>query len=93
MGEKFTCGDFHYGLKRAMEVNHPLRKWRNDHKLTLAVLASEMGVEPSHLSEIERGNNKPSVSLTRKLSARTGIPAPSLLPDLEGMLDSERAAE
>lgn len=61
---------------RAMRTLHPLREWREgfEPKVTLAKLAGEMEVTPSHLSEIENGRNDPSLALAAKLSTRTGIP-------------------
>jgi len=53
---------------------HPLREWRKEHDKTLATLAGGVGVTPSHLSEIERGLNDPSLALASKLSKATGIP-------------------
>lgn len=57
-----------------MEPVHPLRQWRKETKATLADLARDVEVTPSHLSEIERGRNEPSLALAAKLSKRTGIP-------------------
>ena len=54
-----------------MEQVHALRRWRTAHKITLAALADRVGVEPSHLSEIERGKNRPSLQLAAKLSKAT----------------------
>lgn len=75
------------------ETDHPLRRWRLsfDPVVTLVSLASDVGVTPSHLSEIERGFNNPSVSLAVKLKKRTGIPAEQLLPDLSEMLKTLQA--
>lgn len=50
---------------------HPLRQWRTTHGITLAELAKRVGVTPSHLSEIERGRNAPSLDLARRLSLQT----------------------
>lgn len=60
--------------------DHALRRWRKDRGITLAALASRVGgVTPSHLSEIEKRNNTPSIELAAKLSRATadekGIPA------------------
>lgn len=54
---------------------HPIRAWRKSQepKVTLAKLAEAVGVTPSHLSEIEKGNNQPSLALASKLSTQTGI--------------------
>lgn len=59
---------------------HPLRAWRTSNKVTLAVLADRIGVKVtvSHLSEIERWENTPSLFLASKLSEATaddaGVP-------------------
>jgi len=53
-------------------VQHPLRRWRKENGVTLASLASEVGVTPSHLSEIERGRNGASVDLLKRLAKATG---------------------
>jgi transcriptional regulator with XRE-family HTH domain len=50
---------------------HPLRRWRKENDVTLAALASEVGVTPSHLSEIERGLNGVSLALSKRLSKAT----------------------
>lgn len=57
-----------------MDHVHQLRLWRKEAGLTLADIAGDVEVTPSHISEIERGLNEPSLSLAAKLSKRTGIP-------------------
>jgi transcriptional regulator with XRE-family HTH domain len=54
---------------------HPLRAWRHsqDPRKTLTDLAAEVGVTPSHLSEIENWNNDPSLDLLSRLHRATGI--------------------
>lgn len=56
-------------------MTHPLKAWRlrQEPKKTLAALALGVGVTASHLSEIENGNNEPSLELAVKLSRETGI--------------------
>jgi transcriptional regulator with XRE-family HTH domain len=56
-----------------MDTAHPIKEWRKANGKTLAELAGDVGVSPSHLSEIENGNNEPSLELAVKLSTRTGI--------------------
>ena len=58
-----------------MDNEHPIRAWRKSRtpKVTLADLAKRIKVTPSHLSEIENGNNEPSLALAIKLSKETGI--------------------
>lgn len=55
-------------------ADHPLRAWRNEQRKTLARLSGEVGCSASHLSEIENGNNEPSLALAAKLSKATEIP-------------------
>lgn len=57
-----------------IKTNHPLRLWRQKHGLTLAQLADRVDVKvtPSHLSEIERGANKPSLDMAMAISVATG---------------------
>lgn len=50
---------------------HPLRAWRTENHVTLARLANVVGVSIAHLSEIERGNNSPSLELADRLSRAT----------------------
>ena len=58
-----------------MSKEHPLRIWRHsqDPRKTLADLANDVGVTPSHLSEIENWNNEPSLDLASRLHRVTGI--------------------
>lgn len=65
---------------------HPMRQWRKDAGKTLADVASAVGVTPSHLSEIERYENEPSLSLAAKLSEMSKIP-------LDGFVKKREAAE
>ena len=53
---------------------HPLREWRKANKKTLVNVAKVVLVTPSHLSEIERGVNEPSLALAARLSDATDIP-------------------
>ncbi len=55
-----------------MHSDHPLARWRHDHGRTLTELAEAAGCAPSHLSQIERGKNYPSLALIAKLKAITG---------------------
>jgi transcriptional regulator with XRE-family HTH domain len=53
--------------------DHPLRRWRQANNVTLKALKERAGVKvsPSHISEIERHNNTPSLDLAAKLSRAT----------------------
>jgi len=55
-----------------METDHPLARWRKDHKKTLVDLASAAGCAVSHLSQIESGKSNPSLKLIAKLKTITG---------------------
>ena len=62
-----------------METEHPLKVWRKaNNRMTLAELAKELGVSAPHLSEIENGNNEPSLELAIAIGERTGIPVQNL---------------
>ena len=61
---------------------HPLSIWRRKNGVTGQELAGELQCSQSHLSEIERGNNRPSPELTARLHKRTGIPVKEFRPDL-----------
>lgn len=54
---------------------HPLRDWRlgQEPRKTLAELAADLEVTPSHLSEIENWKNEPSLDLAARLHRATGI--------------------
>lgn len=60
-----------------MAFDHPLRTWRKSRKepqqRTLAAIAKDAGVVPSHISQIETGQREPSLALASKLSSLTGI--------------------
>ena len=66
-----------------MSASHPVREWRNKSgafaeregdTVSQEALASLAGVVPSHLSQIETGSRRPSLTLAAKLSEVTGIP-------------------
>jgi transcriptional regulator with XRE-family HTH domain len=63
---------------------HPLRAWRASHGKTLVQVAGVVGVTPSHLSEIERYENTPSLALAAKLSRETEIPLAQFVRDTLG---------
>ncbi len=67
---------------------HPLRVWRQNHKVNLKTLGEEVGVGPSHISEIERRINGPSLDLTLRLSRLTGIAPKDIRPDLAELMDT-----
>jgi transcriptional regulator with XRE-family HTH domain len=86
MVKKSLAVNFTTGYISGMRQVHALRQWRKEHDKTLADLARAIGVTPSHLSEIERGLNEPSLALAAKLSRETEIP-------IEQFVRQEAAAE
>lgn len=53
---------------------HPLYVWRKANgNMPLHEIAKQVGCTQPHLSEIENGNNNPSLGLAMKLSQFTGI--------------------
>jgi len=52
---------------------HPLYLWRKQCGRSLHEIAGLVGCTQPHLSEIENGNNMPSLSLAAKLHDLTGI--------------------
>lgn len=56
--------------------SHPFRAWRKENGLSLAAVAAKAGTTASHLSEIERGLDRPSLRLAARLSGLTegGVP-------------------
>lgn len=55
----------------AMATDHPLRNWRRANGITLAALATSIGVYPSYLSMIETRKKTPSLDVAAKLSRAT----------------------
>ena len=55
---------------------HPLTMWRSRQvpQRTLVSLAADLGVWPSHLSQIENWKRTPSLELAGRLNSLTGIP-------------------
>jgi len=52
---------------------HPLKAWRNRHKpkIPLAAVATEAGVTPSFLSDVENGNKQPSLGVADRICQAT----------------------
>lgn len=74
-------------------LDHALRRWRKDKGVTLADLAERVRVKPSHLSEIERGRNTPSLALAAKLSRETaGTDGKPIVP-LDAFVRPEEVAQ
>jgi transcriptional regulator with XRE-family HTH domain len=63
-------------------MDHPLRKYRQDHEMTRAQLADKLGVGRPTVFRWESGTRKIDESLLPRITERTGIPAKELRPDL-----------
>lgn len=74
-------------------TDHPLRLWRKASNVTLTALAGKVGVTPSHLSEIERGSNTPSLDLAAKLSRATADESGSVAVPIEMIADAAPSRE
>jgi transcriptional regulator with XRE-family HTH domain len=52
---------------------HPLLRWRRDHRMSLANLATKAGSTAASISRIERDQQSPGRRLTRRLAKITGL--------------------
>lgn len=73
-----------------MEGDHPLKKYREDQKppLSQAELARQLGVARPTVNRWENGERQIDVDLVRGVSAKTGIPARDLRPDLAEKIEA-----
>ena len=67
--------------RQAAAVGEAVRERRAERSLTLAALAAAVGISPSALSQIERGQVNPSIMTLRRIAAALSVPVFSLLPD------------
>jgi transcriptional regulator with XRE-family HTH domain len=61
------------------ENNHPLARYRREHGLTQAALASELGVWPLTVWRWENGERTPRPKDAKRISAHTGISVGDLI--------------
>jgi len=61
------------------ENNHPLARYRREHGLTQAALASELGVWPLTVWRWENGERTPRPKDARRISHHTGISVGDLI--------------
>lgn len=62
-----------------MELGQNIRKQRKEQHISLKVLASEIGVSTSFLSQIENGKNEPSLSTLKKIAEALNVTISQLL--------------
>jgi transcriptional regulator with XRE-family HTH domain len=60
-------------MKTKPKGEHPIRTWRLDRRKTLAAVAAELDIYPSHLCELELRKKQPSVDLARAIAKLTGL--------------------
>lgn len=61
------------------ENNHPLARYRREHGLTQAALASELGVWPLTVWRWENGERTPRPKDAKRISDHTGISVGDLI--------------
>ncbi|NLK00090.1 MAG: helix-turn-helix domain-containing protein [Clostridia bacterium] len=67
------------------DIGGKIRHVRTKKKLSLANVAEKVGVSPSYISEIERGNARPSIGTLRKLSEVLDIGLEKLVGENYGL--------
>lgn len=58
---------------------HPLKAFREKHKLTQVEAAQRFGMAQSEWSRLERGLCRPNREITKRLLAETGVPLEVLM--------------
>lgn len=66
-----------------------LRDHLKDNGKTPSALAKELGVQPSTITRIVRGERQPSARLARRISNVTGIALAVLRPDVYGPMPEQ----
>ena len=61
-----------------------LRDYLKDSRKTSSALAKELGVQPSTITRIVRGERQPSARLARRIAQVTGLALAVLRPDVYG---------
>lgn len=67
----------------AMISTSPIRRFRDDHKLTQADLGERVGVTAATISRWEQGLREPRGEQRRRLCEVIGIPVGKLLAEIE----------
>lgn len=70
-------------------LSEALRLLRVYHDLKQRELAEKLGISPSHVSELEKGNRTPSLEVIQKYSALFQIPASSIMFFSESIEDAQ----
>lgn len=71
-----------------MSDKHPIRRYRDEAKVSQGKLAQEVGVTRFTVMRWERGD-PPNIRVLPKLAQVTGISAATLRPDLVDLVKSE----
>lgn len=72
-----------------MESGARIRRAREQAGIKQNELAASVGVQPNHLSRVERGDRKPSFDLVSKIAGALGIPVAELIGDSQKGLSPE----
>jgi transcriptional regulator with XRE-family HTH domain len=65
-----------------------LRQLREANGSSLRAAAQDLGLDPSHLSRVERGEKKPSPDVSERMARYYGV-SPDLLALMEGRVPSD----
>lgn len=68
-----------------------LRDYLKDSRKTPSALAKELGVQPSTITRIVRGERQPSARLARRIAQVTGLALAVLRPDVYGPMPDHRS--
>ncbi|MHB1500782.1 MAG: helix-turn-helix domain-containing protein [Candidatus Dormibacteria bacterium] len=60
-------------VERAKETSRLLRELRESRGRSLRKVAADLGIAPSHLSRLERGEKSPSTSVARRAAEYYGV--------------------
>lgn len=70
-----------------------LRDYLKDSRKTPSALAKELGVQPSTITRIVRGERQPSARLARRIAQVTGLALAVLRPDVYGPMPDASSVE
>ena len=74
-------------------ISEALRLLRVFHDLKQKELAEKLGISPSHVSEIEKGNRTPSLEVIQKYATVFHIPVSSIMFFSENIDEAQRTGD
>lgn len=72
-----------------MELGKNIAKLRDIHKMTAIELAKKIGVNPSHISQIENGKKFPSIEVLQKIAKTLNTTISELLDEVPEQTPAE----